>query len=161
MNFELTDSPIDPHALCDAVRNPAAGGFASFEGWVRNHHQGRDVASLEYEAFPSLAEKKATVSSSKSVLNTTSSPLAASTAPDTSKSGKSPSALPSPLPIAMPPLQPAALSSTHQVHRSHLEKGTLHRWHQHLGQMPLLRTTRTSPLARSSFHLHIAMAKMT
>ncbi len=58
MNFQLTDSPIDPHALCDAVRDPAAGGFASFEGWVRNHHQGRDVASLEYEAFPALAEKE-------------------------------------------------------------------------------------------------------
>ncbi len=55
--FKLTDKPIDPRALCDAVRDPSAGGFASFEGWVRNHHQGRDVASLEYEAFPALAEK--------------------------------------------------------------------------------------------------------
>ena len=56
--FQLTDSTIDPRALCDAVRDPSAGGFASFEGWVRNHHQGRDVASLEYEAFPALAEKE-------------------------------------------------------------------------------------------------------
>ncbi len=56
--FQLTDQIINPHALCDAVRNPSAGGFASFEGWVRNHHQGRDVASLEYEAFPALAEKE-------------------------------------------------------------------------------------------------------
>lgn len=56
--FQLTETPIDPRALCDAVRNPSAGGFASFEGWVRNHHQGRDVASLEYEAFPALAEKE-------------------------------------------------------------------------------------------------------
>ena len=56
--FQLTDKTIDPHVLCDAVRDPSAGGFSSFEGWVRNHHQGRDVASLEYEAFPALAEKE-------------------------------------------------------------------------------------------------------
>lgn len=56
--FQLTETPIDPRALCDAVRDPSSGGFASFEGWVRNHHQGRDVASLEYEAFPALAEKE-------------------------------------------------------------------------------------------------------
>ena len=58
MSFKLTETTIDPRALCDAVRSPSAGGFASFEGWVRNHHQGRDVASLEYEAFPALAEKE-------------------------------------------------------------------------------------------------------
>ncbi len=56
--FQLTDQTIDPRALCDEVRDHTAGGFASFEGWVRNHHQGRDVASLEYEAFPALAEKE-------------------------------------------------------------------------------------------------------
>ena len=58
MKFQLTDKPIDTNALREAVLDPAAGGFASFEGWVRNHHQGRDVASLEYEAFPDLAEKE-------------------------------------------------------------------------------------------------------
>ncbi len=56
--FKLTDSPIDPRSLIDEVRAPDAGGLATFEGWVRNHHQGRDVASLEYEAFPALAEKE-------------------------------------------------------------------------------------------------------
>jgi molybdopterin synthase catalytic subunit len=56
--FQLTDQPIDPQTLCDEVRDPSAGGFASFEGWVRNHHQGREVASLEYEAFPALAQKE-------------------------------------------------------------------------------------------------------
>jgi molybdopterin synthase catalytic subunit len=60
MHFQLSAQPIDPRALCDAVRDPSAGGFASFEGWVRNHHQGRDVASLEYEAFAALAEKEGT-----------------------------------------------------------------------------------------------------
>jgi len=56
--FQLTDQTINPRELCDAVRDPAAGGFASFEGWVRDHHQGREVASLEYEAFPALAQKE-------------------------------------------------------------------------------------------------------
>ena len=56
--FTLSDQTINPQSLTDEVRCAAAGGFASFEGWVRNHHQGRDVASLEYEAFPALAEKE-------------------------------------------------------------------------------------------------------
>ena len=56
--FKLTDTPIDPRSLIDSVRAPDAGGLATFEGWVRNHHQGRDVASLEYESFPALAEKE-------------------------------------------------------------------------------------------------------
>ena len=58
MTFELTEKTINPLSLCKAVRDPSAGGFVSFEGWVRNHHQGRDVVSLEYEAFPALAEKE-------------------------------------------------------------------------------------------------------
>ncbi|MBK1857252.1 molybdenum cofactor biosynthesis protein MoaE [Cerasicoccus arenae] len=32
-----------------------AGGFCSFEGWVRNHHLGRGVERLEYEAYAKLA----------------------------------------------------------------------------------------------------------
>lgn len=56
--FHLSNTTINPQSLCDEVRDPSAGGFASFEGWVRNHHQGNNVASLEYEAFPALAEKE-------------------------------------------------------------------------------------------------------
>lgn len=53
--FEFTHRPIDPAALAATLADPAAGGFASFEGWVRNHHEGRAVARLEYEAFEPLA----------------------------------------------------------------------------------------------------------
>lgn len=56
--FNLTDQPIDPKRLCQAVASPASGGLVSFEGRVRHHNQGRKVLSLEYEAFPSLAEKE-------------------------------------------------------------------------------------------------------
>lgn len=56
--FAIVTDPIDPQALRERVLDPAAGGFCSFEGWVRNHHQGRAVLSLEYEAYRSLAEKE-------------------------------------------------------------------------------------------------------
>ena len=36
----------------------AAGGYVSFEGWVRDHNQGREVTRLEYEAFQDLAIKE-------------------------------------------------------------------------------------------------------
>lgn len=54
--FRIQSSPLDPALLRDEVLDPAAGGFCSFEGWVRNHHQGREVDRLEYEAYAPLAE---------------------------------------------------------------------------------------------------------
>jgi molybdopterin synthase catalytic subunit len=56
--FQITASPIDPPSLQAMLRLPEAGGFTAFEGWVRNHHQGRAVLRLEYEAFIPLAEKE-------------------------------------------------------------------------------------------------------
>ena len=56
--FAIVTDPIDPLALRELVLDPAAGGFCSFEGWVRNHHQGRPVDALEYEAYAVLAEKE-------------------------------------------------------------------------------------------------------
>lgn len=58
LSFSITDQPLDPAALRKQVMDPAAGGFCSFEGWVRNHHQGRAVERLEYEAYIPLAEKE-------------------------------------------------------------------------------------------------------
>lgn len=58
MSFRVQDTPLDHASLREAVLDPAAGGFASFEGWVRNHHQGRAVDHLEYEAYIPLAEKE-------------------------------------------------------------------------------------------------------
>ena len=53
--FEFTHRPIDAAALTASLADPSAGGFASFEGWVRDHNDGRPVARLEYEAFEELA----------------------------------------------------------------------------------------------------------
>ena len=40
------------------LADPACGGYASFEGWVRNHNEGRRVLRLEYEAYEALALKE-------------------------------------------------------------------------------------------------------
>ncbi len=53
--FNISSTPLDPQTLRQQVLDPAAGGFCSFEGWVRNHHQGREVSHLEYEAYDALA----------------------------------------------------------------------------------------------------------
>ena len=38
--------------------DPGAGGFVTFEGWVRDFNEGREVTGLEYEAFQALAVKE-------------------------------------------------------------------------------------------------------
>jgi molybdopterin synthase catalytic subunit len=58
MSFLIQSTPLDPEAIRGSVQDPAAGGFCSFEGWVRNHHEGRSVDHLEYEAYVPLAEKE-------------------------------------------------------------------------------------------------------
>ena len=56
--FTLQDEPIDvPHARI-ALADPQCGGYASFEGWVRDHHEGRAVEKLEYEAYAPLAVRE-------------------------------------------------------------------------------------------------------
>ena len=54
--FELTSTPIDSAALQARLTGPAAGGLTIFEGRVRNHHLGRPVTHLDYEAFDELAQ---------------------------------------------------------------------------------------------------------
>jgi len=58
MRFRFTATPIDTAAARRDVLDPRAGGYASFEGWVRNHNAGREVSRLEYEAFQELALKE-------------------------------------------------------------------------------------------------------
>jgi molybdopterin synthase catalytic subunit len=53
--FQLCSSTLLPEQLCLRVRDPSCGGYASFEGWVRNMNEGRAVLRLEYEAFGPLA----------------------------------------------------------------------------------------------------------
>ena len=55
MRFRLTSTAIDTTAARRELLDPGAGGYVSFEGWVRNFNEGRSVLRLEYEAFESLA----------------------------------------------------------------------------------------------------------
>lgn len=57
-HFLVTADPLDRDALRDLVRTDEAGAIVLFEGIIRNHHQGHDVLRLEYEAYPSMAEKQ-------------------------------------------------------------------------------------------------------
>ncbi len=56
--FQITSSAIEAERIREFVLDPAAGGYCSFEGWVRDHHEGRAVLALEYEAYVPLAEKE-------------------------------------------------------------------------------------------------------
>ena len=56
-NHYLTKESIDLGKIFSSFHHPAAGGIVLFSGEVRNHHQGRSVAFLEYEAYEPVAEK--------------------------------------------------------------------------------------------------------
>jgi molybdopterin synthase catalytic subunit len=58
MRFRFTDTAIDTAAARRELLDPGAGGYASFEGWVRNFNEGQEVTRLEYEAFRELALKE-------------------------------------------------------------------------------------------------------
>lgn len=53
--FALSDTPLEQMDLKSDLASPDAGALATFEGWVRNHHEGRAVLQLEYEAYEELA----------------------------------------------------------------------------------------------------------
>src|SRR5688572_802543 len=56
--FQFSETPLDTAALQRNLRDDRCGGFAAFEGWVRNHNEGHAVTRLEYEAFVDLANKE-------------------------------------------------------------------------------------------------------
>ena len=56
--FSFTQSPLTPDTYRAELADQAAGGYAAFEGWVRNHNEGHAVTRLEYEAFEALANKE-------------------------------------------------------------------------------------------------------
>ncbi|HEY8132712.1 MAG TPA: molybdenum cofactor biosynthesis protein MoaE [Thermoanaerobaculia bacterium] len=56
----LTDKPIDSQALVKRVMRPSDGACVVFEGVVRDHHQGKRVESIFYEAYRPMAEKEIT-----------------------------------------------------------------------------------------------------
>jgi len=54
----LTDDPIDPRALVESVMRRSDGAYVLFEGVVRDHHEGKAVESIFYDAYRPMAEKE-------------------------------------------------------------------------------------------------------
>ena len=57
-DFRFSAAPLDTQALRAELADPSCGGYAAFEGWVRNHNEGQRVTRLEYETFAALAERE-------------------------------------------------------------------------------------------------------
>ena len=56
--FRLSDVPFEIAPLRARLLDNRVGGYASFEGWVRDHNDGRAVTGLHYEAYAALAERE-------------------------------------------------------------------------------------------------------
>jgi molybdopterin synthase catalytic subunit len=55
----IQDTPLDPLELRRSLPElPQCGGYASFEGLIRNMNHGRRVVRLDYEAYDELALKE-------------------------------------------------------------------------------------------------------
>lgn len=55
--FTVTEDELDPRAVEALVAGTDAGAIVTFAGMVRNNARGRQVTALDYEAYPSAAEK--------------------------------------------------------------------------------------------------------
>jgi len=56
--FRLSEVPFEIAPLRGRLLDDRVGGYASFEGWVRAHNDGRAVTGLHYEAYAALAERE-------------------------------------------------------------------------------------------------------
>jgi molybdopterin synthase catalytic subunit len=54
--FAIADAPFEIAPLRARLLRAEAGAYASFEGWVRDHNDGRAAQGLRYEAYVALAE---------------------------------------------------------------------------------------------------------
>jgi len=53
--FKISSELIDRELLIENIKNNHAGALVTFEGWVRDHNQGKKVSSLEYQVYAELA----------------------------------------------------------------------------------------------------------
>ncbi len=53
--FQISDEPIDLDAFRASLMDQRCGGYVQFEGWVRDHNEGRRVDQLEYEVYTPVA----------------------------------------------------------------------------------------------------------
>lgn len=55
IEFALSREDIDTGAWRERLFDVSCGGYAAFEGWVRDHNEGQQVLRLEYEVYETLA----------------------------------------------------------------------------------------------------------
>lgn len=58
--FRFSHETIDAAPLRAELIDAHCGGYAAFEGWVRDHNEGQQVMHLEYEAFEALGLREGT-----------------------------------------------------------------------------------------------------
>jgi molybdopterin synthase catalytic subunit len=56
--FAISSRAIDLAAFRDSLADMTCGAYVVFEGWVRNHNEGRAVLRLAYEVYEPLAVKE-------------------------------------------------------------------------------------------------------
>jgi len=54
---KVVEHSLDLNAIASEVADPKAGAIATFSGTTRDHHGGKKVLRLEYEAYVPMAEK--------------------------------------------------------------------------------------------------------
>lgn len=57
--FSISSTVIDTNQLRSNFTDKRAGAFVTFEGWVRDYNEGKDVLTLEYEAYDALCRHEA------------------------------------------------------------------------------------------------------
>ncbi len=55
--FTVTEHVLDPRSVESLVAGPDSGAIVTFTGTVRDNARGLSVTALDYEAYPSAAEK--------------------------------------------------------------------------------------------------------
>lgn len=61
IHFEIASQTIDLAAFRASLVDAQCGACVTFEGWVRNHNEGRAVLRLAYEVYETLAVKEGRV----------------------------------------------------------------------------------------------------
>ena len=57
-HFEFAAVEVDLAACRESLQDSRCGGYAAFEGWVRDVNEGQRVLRLEYEAYEALGVKE-------------------------------------------------------------------------------------------------------
>ncbi len=58
--FTISSASLEELNLKADLQHTAAGALVTFEGWVRDHNEGRLIRQLEYQAYEALASKEGT-----------------------------------------------------------------------------------------------------